>query len=173
MGTQASQAITNFPRFGLACLLSHKFYPKKYGKNMAHFRQLFFGLPKLPYLLILPCMECSILLPGRWRWTWCRASGTRWWSWQCWHCWGGTWPAGRPSPNGYSRRKCMMSTAINSDRGGWNGTTWYYVYVYLHPPEYPLDGHVLLPPVVGHLILAPPPPAEHGALGCISIDILI
>ena len=41
MGTQASQAITNFPRFGLACLLSHKFYPKKYGKNMAHFHQLF------------------------------------------------------------------------------------------------------------------------------------
>ena len=54
VGTQASQAITNFPRFGLACLLSHKFYPKKYGKNMAHFHQLFFGLPKLPYLLLLP-----------------------------------------------------------------------------------------------------------------------
>ena len=45
---------SQFPGFGLASLCTHILYPYFEAKNKAHFHSLFFGLPKLPYLLILP-----------------------------------------------------------------------------------------------------------------------
>ena len=50
MGTQASQAIPNFLDLAWLACVPINFVPK----NKANFHSLFFGLPKLPYLLILP-----------------------------------------------------------------------------------------------------------------------
>ena len=56
MGTQASQAIPNFLDLAWLACVPINFVPK----NKAHFHSLFFGLPKLPYLLILPwCLRCT------------------------------------------------------------------------------------------------------------------
>ena len=57
MGTQADQAIPHFLDLALLACVPINFVPK----NKAHFHSPCFGLPKLPYLLILPWFTSSVV----------------------------------------------------------------------------------------------------------------